>query len=89
MASTKIGITTIWLLLVAATLFSWTITEQAANAWLGTIAVVLIASFKIHMIICHFMELEWPHKPWWQVLHVWLVVVTTLIIGGFIYTEAG
>jgi ABC-type nickel/cobalt efflux system permease component RcnA len=89
MESPKISIMTIWLLLVAVTLFSWAITEQAANAWLASISVILIAAFKIYLIFEHFMELKWPHKPWWLALHIWLVVVTSLIIGGYIYTAAG
>ena len=73
----------IWLLLVAATLVSWFVTEDTAAVKLGATAVILIAAFKIHMVVGHFMELGWQPRPFRIIISVWLAVVTTVILGGY------
>lgn len=73
----------IWMLLVAASLLSWLLIEGAQAAKWGATAVVLIAAFKINLVIGHFMELQWQPAPYRLVLSVWLTLVTTIIIGGY------
>jgi Prokaryotic Cytochrome C oxidase subunit IV len=73
----------IWILLIAASLFSWFVTEDMSVGKWGTTAVILIAAFKINLVIAHFMELKWQPGPYRVVLSGWLAVVTTIIIGGY------
>ena len=72
----------IWALLIIASFFSWFVTEDTDFARWGTTAVILIAAFKINLVIGHFMELDWQPRPYRVVLSAWLAVVTTIIIGG-------
>jgi membrane protein YdbS with pleckstrin-like domain len=73
----------IWLLLIAASLFSWFVTEDMNGAKWGATAVILIAAFKINLVIGHFMELKWQPRPYRFVLTGWLALVSTIIIGGY------
>ncbi len=73
----------VWLLLIAATLASFFLTEGTHAAKLGATAVILIAGFKINMVIAHFMELEWKPASYRLVLSGWIILVTTIIIGGY------
>ncbi|MFM2098708.1 MAG: Prokaryotic Cytochrome oxidase subunit [Pseudomonadota bacterium] len=72
----------VWLMLIAATLISWAVTENMPSARLGSTAVILIAAFKINMVIAHFMELKWQPRPFRLVLSGWIALVSLIIIGG-------
>lgn len=73
-----------WALLVCATLLSWFLAEGHASARAATVAVILIAAFKINLVISNFMELKWHHSPYRAVLGVWLALVTAIIITGYL-----
>ncbi len=73
----------IWIILVAATVLSWFLKRDMVSARLAAIAVILIAAFKINLVISHFMELKWQPAPYRLVVTGWLVLVTTIIIGGY------
>jgi heme/copper-type cytochrome/quinol oxidase subunit 4 len=73
----------IWLLLILATLASLFLAEGHASAKIATTAVLLIAAFKINLVISHFMELGWQPRPYRLVLTAWLGFVTTIIITGY------
>jgi protein-S-isoprenylcysteine O-methyltransferase Ste14 len=73
----------VWLLLILATLASWLATESAQAAQLGATAVVLIAAFKINMVVSHFMELGWQPRPFRIIISGWILLVSTIIITGY------
>lgn len=73
----------VWAILIAATLLSWFLKGDAVSARVGATAVILIAAFKINLVISHFMELRWQPAPFRLVVTGWLVIVTTIIIGGY------
>jgi preprotein translocase subunit Sec61beta len=73
----------VWLILVLATLVSWFVTEDTDAVKLGATAVILVAAFKINMVAAHFMELGWQPKPYRFVISGWILLVTTIIIGGY------
>jgi hypothetical protein len=75
--------THVWAILVIATLLSWFLKGDAVSARIGATAVILIAAFKINLVIGHFMELKWQPAPFRIVVSVWLALVTTIIIGGY------
>lgn len=72
-----------WLLLVGITLAGCLLTSDAADGHMTTTVVILLAAFKIRMVIIHFMEVPWAAHPWRIVLELWLVLVTTIILGGY------
>jgi hypothetical protein len=72
----------VWLLLVAATLIGWFVTEDVEAARWGSTTVILIAAFKINLVIAHFMELDWQPAAYRIVLSGWILVVSAIIIGG-------
>jgi Prokaryotic Cytochrome C oxidase subunit IV len=74
--------TRIWMLLVVATLVGFALAEGEAAPRIATTAIILIAAFKIHLIIGHFMELKWLPRPFRLILSGWLALVSTIIIGG-------
>lgn len=76
-------VTSVWAILIIATLLSWFLKGDAVSARVGATAVILIAAFKINLVVGHFMELKWQPRPFRIVVSVWLALVTTIIIGGY------
>ncbi|MGE0487101.1 MAG: cytochrome C oxidase subunit IV family protein [Gammaproteobacteria bacterium] len=75
-------VTVVWALLVAATLTVYTLAESAAGGRFATVAIVLIAAFKIRLVFQWFMELRSGAMPWRLVADCWIGVVTLIIAGG-------
>jgi Prokaryotic Cytochrome C oxidase subunit IV len=73
----------VWLLLIVATVASWLVTENAQAAKFGATAVILIAAFKINMVVAHFMELGWQPRPFRLIISGWILLVSTIIITGY------
>lgn len=76
-------ITRAWLVLVAATLLVFALTENGAPARISTIAIMLIATFKIRLVFLYFMELASGAKPWRMFAEVWMLVVTGIVVGVY------
>lgn len=72
-----------WVILVAATLLSGLLTGGAVAVKTGATAVILIAAFKINLVVSHFMELKWQPRPYRIILSSWLALVSSIIIGGY------
>jgi heme/copper-type cytochrome/quinol oxidase subunit 4 len=72
----------VWALLIAATLLSFWLAEGRSGAKIVTTFIILIAAFKINLVIGHFMELKWQPRPLRLILSGWLALVSTLIIVG-------
>ena len=79
--------TRVWLILAAAAVLSWTLSESASAVRLGTSAVILIAAIKIRLVVIYFMELGWRPRPWRLVFEFWMFGVTAIILGGYWITE--
>jgi hypothetical protein len=73
----------VWAILVAASLLSWFLKGDAVSARVGATAVILIAAFKINLVVSHFMELKWQPRPFRFIVTGWLALVTLIIIGGY------
>ncbi len=73
----------VWALLVIATLLSWFLKGDAVAAKAGATAVILIAAFKVNLVISHFMELRWQPAPFRLIVSIWLAISTAIIIGGY------
>jgi predicted membrane channel-forming protein YqfA (hemolysin III family) len=74
----------IWLILIAASLLSWLLTEDTQAAKWGATGVILIAALKVNLVVAHFMELKWQPAPYRFVLLGWILLVTSIIIGGYL-----
>jgi hypothetical protein len=73
----------VWLvcgLLVGATLLGFALAEGFAPARIAASAAIVLAAIKIHLVFDHYMELRWHHRPLRQVLAVWLVLVTAILL---------
>jgi heme/copper-type cytochrome/quinol oxidase subunit 4 len=81
-------ITRAWLALVLATLVVFALIEQDAPARVATVAVVLIAAFKVRLVFLYFMELASGAMPWRLVTEVWVAAVTLIILGAYLFTPA-
>lgn len=73
----------VWALLVLVTLASWFVTEETHAVRLGATAVILIAAFKINLVIANFMEVRWQPRPWRIVLTAWIMLVLAIILGSY------
>jgi cytochrome c oxidase subunit IV len=73
----------VWAILVTATVLSWFLKSEAVSAKVGATAVILIAAFKINLVVSHFMELKWQPRPFRFIITGWLALVTIIITGGY------
>ena len=76
------SITMVWMLLLAVTLLSWILGSEA-HAYHGiaiTLTVLVIAFFKMRMILFHFMEVRCAPLVLRIVCDVWLIVVCSALI---------
>jgi heme/copper-type cytochrome/quinol oxidase subunit 4 len=76
-----------WTILVIAALASWLLTERNQAVCIGTSLVMLIAAFKVRLVIAHFMELRFKPRPWRIVFELWTLAITTIILGGYWIAE--
>jgi Prokaryotic Cytochrome C oxidase subunit IV len=79
----RLSAVSVWAILVAATLASGFLATGGVSAKGAATAVILIAALKIGLVIRHFMELKWVHKPFGPALSIWLLVSATIVIGGY------
>jgi len=79
-------LTRTWLVLVAATLVLLALVENDAPPRVATVAVLLIAAFKVRLVFLHFMELAGGVQPWRRVAEVWVGAVTVLLVGVYLAT---
>jgi len=81
------AITVVWLILIAATLFSW---------WMGTdhgfknedlvgSLVLLVAFIKVRFVGLYFMEHRHSPIPLRIIFEVWCLVVCSTVIGMFLF----
>jgi hypothetical protein len=79
----RLPATRVWLVLIAAAVLSWTVSENSTAVKLGTSSVVLIAALKVRLIVIHFMELHWRPRPWRILFELWTWGITAIILGGY------
>ena len=74
-----------WLALVIATLVVFALVENDAPARSATVAIMLIAAFKVRLVFLHFMELSSGAMPWRLVTEIWVGAVTVVIVGLYLF----
>ncbi len=81
------GLHTIWLILMVATCATtWWLSKDSVSAQVGTMAIVLIAAFKIRLVLLHFMELRHAPTPWRLIFEAWVLIATAAILGLYLQT---
>jgi heme/copper-type cytochrome/quinol oxidase subunit 4 len=80
----RFGSTATLLALATLSAASFLLVENEAASLVVGLAAVAIALGKAAFILNRFMHLEWHHRPFAQVLAVWLGAVA-LILGGGLY----
>ncbi len=78
-STTHSKITYVWLLLVAMTVLSWGLGEgfltdaDTESHWSG-LALMLIAFFKVRLVILHFMEISTAIVPLRLIFEAWVIL---------------
>lgn len=77
--------TGVWSLLMTATvLTTWLVIDSALDSTVATVVVVLIAGWKVRLVMRYFMELrlaDWIPR---LIMEVWVVGVTLMIVGFYL-----
>jgi hypothetical protein len=84
-------INVVWLLLVAATLFSWNsarTVEDPGDYGFLTFAVIFVAFVKVRFIGLEFMELRHAPRPLRLLFEIWVVVVCTAVLAAYYWGAA-
>ena len=78
-------VTGVWLLLMAATILTtWLVTGSIFDSTVATVIVVLIAGWKVRLVMRYFMELrqaDWIPR---LILEIWVLGVTLMIVGYYL-----
>ena len=69
-----------WLVLLAATVITWTLGEVGAAGPAAIVAMLCIAFVKGRLVILDFMELRGAPPIWRFLLEGWLLLVSSLIL---------
>lgn len=79
--------TVVWLVLMLATVVTtWGLSKDAFSARFGTVAIMLIAAYKVRLVLLHFMELRHASLPLRLVFEAWVLLVTGGVIGVYLRT---
>lgn len=77
----------IWLLLMAATIFTtWVLAKDGFSARVGTVAIFALAAYKVRLVLLHFMELRHAPLPLRLVFEAWVLVVTAAVVAVYLRT---
>ena len=75
----------VWLLLMAATVVTtWWLAKDAFSATVGTVAIFIIAAYKVRLVLLHFMELRHAPLPLRLVFEAWVLGVTAAVLGLYL-----
>ncbi len=82
-------VTLVWLLLMLATGLSWQVgTDPSGDiidnpAWMA-VTVLLVAMFKIRLVLLHFMEVRQAPQALRLVCEAWVMLVSVSLIGMYL-----
>jgi bacteriorhodopsin len=74
----------IWLILMALSLFSTFVAEGSKHALYAIGAVFIIAAVKGDLVIIHYMEARHAAPHWRFMYRSWLVAMVVLLIAGHV-----
>lgn len=80
-------INTLWLVLIALTLFSAYMAEQAKPGLTSIIIMALVLAIKGRIIVDHFMELKDSHVVLRTLMRVYFYVIPALILLVYFFPE--
>jgi heme/copper-type cytochrome/quinol oxidase subunit 4 len=76
----------VWAVLIVATCAStWWLSKDAFSPMVGTVAIIVVAAVKIRFVVLYFMEVRTAPIPLRVVTEVWLLAVTALILGLYLF----
>lgn len=77
----------IWLLLMTATVVTtWWLTKDAITPRVGTVAIIVIAAYKVRLVLLYFMELRHAPLPLRLLFEAWVLGVTAAVTGIYLMT---
>lgn len=78
-------VTLVWIALMLATIAStWGVSGAAVGAGVGTTAVLLIAAFKLRLVLLHFMELRHAPLPLRLAFEAWVLVLSAALLSLYL-----
>ena len=75
---------TIWLTLMALSLFSTFVAEGSKHSLYAICAIFVIAALKGDLVIIHYMEVRHAEPHWRFMYRSWLVAMVVLLIAGHV-----
>ena len=77
-------VTWVWAALVLATGLAWW-TASAVPSFEATAIVMMLAAVKARLVVLYFMDLRSAPRPWRLLFEGWVVLSTSVILGGYWY----
>lgn len=79
----------VWLLLMAATIVTtWWLAKDAIPPRVGTAAIIVIAAFKVRLVLLYFMDLRHAPLPLRLVFEAWVLGTAASILVIHLLTPA-
>lgn len=79
--------TVVWAMLVVATVITtWVLSADAIAARAGTAGTLILAAWKVRLVVLDFMELRRAPWPLRTAFELWAVAVPAMILGYSIAT---
>ena len=70
----------VWAILVLATALVWFLGGDQSDGHFATTALILVAFFKIRLVILHFMQIRDAVWPLRLIMEAWVIGVCTIIL---------
>jgi heme/copper-type cytochrome/quinol oxidase subunit 4 len=72
---------TVWLLLIGITCLStWGLAGGSAGVRVASTAILLLAAFKVRLVLMYFMELRTAPLPWRALFEGWILALTAALL---------
>jgi hypothetical protein len=78
----------VWIVLMAATVTStWVLSKHAFDPRVATAGILLIAGWKVRLVIRHFMEIKTAPVAFRLALEAWVAGVAAMLVVMYLLTK--
>lgn len=70
----------VWLILMVSTALSWYLGGSYAPSYVATVAIIIVAFFKVFLVGRHFLELREARPVLRQIFYGWTVVTCVALV---------
>lgn len=79
----QLPVVLVWAVLMVASLIGFALADGFAPPRVAASLAIVIAAFKVRLVITQYMEVRREHQPLCLLLTLWLAAVTVILLAGY------